>query len=230
MKKIENYKLFEAKSKTDWEQKLKDKLKEFKKLIDDNPVIKGIDNKELLETILIDLNDFTEYKYFEYLLIQNEDNNKNIDILLTEDGSMLSHFYDERGRSYAYSEYMKISKFLDKNRFSKNMCFYYYIRLIPKNHWNQKKERYNQEFFDEVENKKIILKSMGFIIHSSNHPGDDTIYAKILLNNVDINLKYIDLSDLVSDNIVDDFEKFIISKNLSRTDAEEIVKIFSFNK
>jgi hypothetical protein len=38
--------------------------------------------------------------------------------------------------------------------------------------------------------------------------------------------KTLDLSDLVPDNIVDDFERFIMKRGLTRSDAEEISKIF----
>jgi hypothetical protein len=68
------------------------------------------------------------------------------------------------------------------------------------------------------------MKSLGFEVQRDTY----MIRGTIKLENFSEGLfKTIDVSDLVSKDKVLDFESFLLKKNLTRKDAEEIAKIFT---
>jgi hypothetical protein len=210
MNNIKSYKLFEAKEKKDWKNLLYNKRKEFKDAIDRSLDFNGMNIDDILEHFLLDINDQIEgnnkYIYKDKISLIKPPNN-HYSINLAENGNIYL------STSTAYSEYTEINRWIDKNK--KDLKFEYVIYIE-----NIKQSRIkNLDIFNILID---YLEELGFKVNHHLY----YIKASIMIDNlVGINLKTIDLSDLVPANKVDDFENFIIRKNLSRKDAEDIVNI-----
>ncbi len=232
MKNLEKYKIFEAKVKNNWLEITQSKLKEFKQMIDSNPIMKDWDNNEVLNELLTNLkdiagDDFQSYYTEDIKFVCGSDSEQTE---LTRNGRIRTDFSIYRGVQNPYVVYTRLTSWLDKKRASgKEIESYYLVYFRQRFRTDEeyrgfvKSEKYDQ-WKEEVESTKQFLKSLGFEIS-----GDVFDFrASIKLEKTEeVKKKTLDLSDIVPENIVDDFEKFILKRGLTKADAEEIAKIFT---
>ena len=242
MKYLNDWVLYEAKVKKNWLEITQNKLKEFKNMVDSNSILDGWSTTELFDELLSGLKDVSgglfTVNYTDKVRFVSD---KSLGVVLTTNGKINDDFSsDWRGTQNPYLTWSRITKFLDSNRLlGKELDTYYvveiYFEFPSANHRQHddrlekayiKSEDYKNKWLPEMESVKEFLKSLGFEI-TQLFSDDMDITATIKLEKTDeLSGKSLDLSDLVPANIVDDFERFIIKKNLSREDAEEISKIF----
>jgi hypothetical protein len=228
MSNIDRYKTFE--SKKNWLKITQDKLSDFKKMIAENPSVRDLDL-----SVFPDLNqlhkdvvsDWGGEAWFEEWIKFTCDGDY-ISTQLTRDGEIRKDFSSSLDRiQNPYRTYDKITKWLDKKRVSgKKIEAYYIVDFetsfddIKKHGISKKLESLKAEF----ENTEEFMKSLGFEVQRDTY----MIRGTIKLENFSEGLfKTIDVSDLVSKDKVLDFESFLLKKNLTRKDAEEIAKIFT---
>ena len=244
MKYLKIYKIYEAaKVKKNWLEITQSKLKEFKQMINNNPVIQNWNNDEVIKELINELQDVVgnEFKinYKEY--IQFFCDNEKMNTLLTNNGEIRSDFpigYTDRTQN-PYMTYSEITKWLDRKRSSGKDIDVYYAVYIEPDFMNTrdvaKRERIftktekGKEYLKTIKASKEFLESLGFKIEFVNSwtVSKLSFVATIKLSKTEeIKNKTLDLSDIVPSNIVDDFEKFILRRNLTRSDAEEIANIF----
>lgn len=224
---IDRYKTFE--SKKNWLRITQDKLSDFKKMIAENPSVRDLDL-----SVFPDLNqlhkdvvsDWGEAWFEEWIKFTCDGD--YISTQLTRDGEIRKDFSSGLDRiQNPYRTYHKITKWLDKKRVSgKKIEAYYIVDFetwfddIKKHSISKKLESLKAEF----ENTEEFMKSLGFEVQRDTY----MIRGTIKLENFSEGLfKTIDVSDLVSKDKVLDFESFLLKKNLTRKDAEEIAKIFT---
>jgi hypothetical protein len=240
MKHIDKYQIFEAKEKKNWLEITQNKLKEFKQMVDNNPVMQDWNNDDVMSELVTSLKDITgskfdvwyeEYVKFvcdkDYLSTQLTKNGE-----IRKDFSTFSPFGDIQN---PYRSYITITNWLDKKRASGKEIDAYYIvdfeinfnrNLTEKEYKDFIKSNKFTEYKEEIENTKEFLKSLGFEIQGGSNL--DRLRAIIKLQKTEeIKKKTLDLSDIVSPNIADEFEKFILKRGLTRSDAEEIAAIFN---
>jgi hypothetical protein len=237
---IYNYSLFEAKSKQNWLEITQSKLKDFKKMVDENPVMRDWNNNDVMSELVTNLKDIAgdtfPIWYEEWVKFTCGDDYLNTQ--LTKNGEIRKDFgvYTSMGDiQNPYKTYTKITGWLDKKRLSgKEIEAYYVVDFETRLYRTNNKEFIESDRFtqweEEVENTKEFLESLGFevdIDFCTNYSTPYRIRATIKLEKTEqAKKKTLDLSDLVPDNIVDDFERFIMKRGLTRSDAEEISKIF----
>ena len=234
MKYLKTHNLFEAKAKTNWLEITQAKLKEFKQMIDSNPVLSGFNNNEVLDDLILKLQDISgdefEVYYTEDIKFLCDGDYEQTE--LTKNGKPRTDFStDYRGVQNPYLVYTKLTSWLDKKRASGKEIESFYVvyfrsSFSDRDNYDRfyKSDKYKQEWIPEVQNTKDFLKSLGFEISG----GDLDFKATIkLANTEEVKKKTLDLSDIVPGGIVDDFEKFILKRGLTRADAEEIAKIFN---
>lgn len=232
MKNLQKYKIFEAKVKKNWLEITQSKLKEFKQMIDNNPIMKDWDNNEVLNELLTNLkdisgDDFEPYYMEDIKFVCGSDSEQTE---LTRNGRIRTDFSIYSGVQNPYAVYTRLTRWLDKKRASGKEIESYYLVYFLTSFSNRddcdrfyKSQKYEQ-WKEEVQSTKEFLKSLGFEI--SGDVFDFRVSIK-LEKNEEVGKKTLDLSDIVPENIVDDFEKFILKRGLTRSDAEEIAKIFT---
>lgn len=232
MKNLQKYKIFEAKVKKNWLEITQSKLKEFKQMIDNNPIMKDWDNNEVLNELLTNLkdisgDDFEPYYMEDIKFVCGSDSEQTE---LTRNGRIRTDFSIYSGVQNPYAVYTRLTRWLDKKRASGKEIESYYLVYFRTSFSNRddcdrfyKSQKYEQ-WKEEVQSTKEFLKSLGFEI--SGDVFDFRVSIK-LEKNEEVGKKTLDLSDIVPENIVDDFEKFILKRGLTRSDAEEIAKIFT---
>lgn len=229
MSSIDKYKTFESKSKKNWLKITQDKLSDFKKMISENSSVKDLDLSVFPDLIQLHKDAISDYgeAWFEEWIKFTCDGDY-LTVQLTKDGEIRKDFSGGfSGIQNPYRTYDKITKWLDKKRVSGKKIEAYYIvdfetwfSDIKKHGISEKLESLQVEF----ENTEEFMKSLGFEVQRSNY----MIRATIKLENFSEGLfKTIDVSDLVAKDKVLDFESFLLKKNLTRKDAEEIAKIFT---
>jgi hypothetical protein len=223
MRKINHFNdfIFESKKK-DWKEILKSKIEEFKELVDNNSVMGNMDRIEFLDTIKENLQDLApegyDVYYEEEVVFDNYLSGKE------------SIFLDISYYTNYYRKYSNLTNWLNKN-IAKNIKVkvYYNVDFILHTEGHLVRNLYDiyeRDFINELENSIKIFKDLNFEVE--NYTSSPYVFGAIKELEFDISdIKTLDLSDIVPKEILDDFEKFIIKKNLKKSDAEEIVKIFS---
>lgn len=233
MKYLGAYKILETKAKVNWLEKYNSKVKELRDMVYSNPNLTGHD---MISDLILPLKDITvnfniDVEYTEYIKFTNKNNDKDyIFFKLSIDGEV----FTSTSSKEAYRQYTTKTKWLDKKRLSgiEVIPYYFVVIDVVGNLSYYSKFRKSKEFkgewkleFNDVMNS---LESLGFKVNDPAMPEPGlAIKAGIKLDESYLSTKTLDLSDLVDPSILDDFERFVIKKNLSRSDAEEIVKIFN---
>ena len=237
MKRLDKYQIFEAKEKKNWLEITQNKLKEFKQMVDNNPVMQDWNNNDVMSELVTNLKDVAGSKfnvwYEEWVKFTCEDD--YLTTQLTTNGEIRKDFssWSSMGSSQnPYRSYITITNWLDKKRVSgKEIEAYYIVDFETNFDRNEHEEFVNSDKFtewqEEIENTKEFLKSLGFEIKGGGML-DFQLRAIIKLQKTEeAKKKTLDLSDIVAPNIVDDFERFILKRGLTRADAEEIATIFN---
>lgn len=236
MNHINNYKVFEAKVKKNWLELTQAKLKEFKQMVDNNPIMSDWNNNDVMSELVTNLKDITgdDFPVWYEEWVKFTCGGDSLTTQITEDGEIVKDF--SSGLSHIqnpYRTYIGITNWLDKKRISGKEIDVYYIVDIEAR-FDRDEEGYNKfiksekytQWKEEVKNTMEFLKSLGFEIRGEF--SEFLIRSQIKLQKTEESKKKtLDLSDIVPNTIVDDFERFILKRGLTRSDAEEIASIFN---
>lgn len=197
--------------KVDWGLKLKELSNKIFKIFKDSSYI----NLEDLKDRTLPIKDITDVRIHYFIDFYSKSRLKEFSFDFEDYGS------DDLWRGSNYHQFSKIKEGITKTKLNEYKSFSSF--LIKINIYNLNKDKYKEVKEESIE-LRDILESIGYIV--SSYENSNFINLSFS-QNVDLSELYEtpEYLDGIPDNIIVDFEKFLLDKNISTKNSEKLVNI-----